>query len=329
MSDARLIWLHARMIEHRDAGAAMSGMQIAVMAVLLAHDAQGLAAITKAEIGALIGVKERQVANILKELEGVLALIQTRRDGGAGKGRAPNRYLIRPDATGNPVPATWRIQQSSASNPVPANLSNQHLTAGSEAGNQQPSADLACGKHPERVIEHVGARAEPLPNNTTYPVLYPEKVEVVLNGSARAMPAHELAAIIFERVNSPWLDPDRSQTLARSVGKIKRWQEAGCDFDEDILPTIVRLMRGKREAVRSLGYFEDAIRQAAAQRMAADAPIKPVSADEASNGQRTGAARAAGHHAGVSGESFTDFMRRQCAPGEPIDYGRVDSIPID
>jgi DNA-binding MarR family transcriptional regulator len=106
MSAQRFLWLFDQMHD-----VPMNSRQIAVMFVLLARDERGLQSITKAELGALIGVQERQVTNILKSLEEGLSLIETRRNGGKGKGRTANAYAIRPDATGNPVPATWSYRQ--------------------------------------------------------------------------------------------------------------------------------------------------------------------------------------------------------------------------
>ncbi len=135
---SRLLWLYDQMTEHE-----MTGMQTAVMVVLLARDEAGLAAISKAEIGALVGVRERQVTTILIQLEETLSLIQKERRGGSGKGRAPNVYVIRPDATGRPVPDTWCVPQSSAGYPEPAKISNAQPGAGSQSGSQEP---VACGE---------------------------------------------------------------------------------------------------------------------------------------------------------------------------------------
>ena len=181
MSERRLLWLYDQMTEQE-----MTGQQIAVMVVLLARDAAELGSITKAEIGSLVGVQERQVSTVLKQLEEKLSLVQKQRNGGSGKGRAPNNYIVRPDATGNPVPETWRRhqvagsgnEQSSAGNPVPAKTSNQQSNTGSDGRSVAPAA---CGEVLPP-IEHAAARGRANLKTTTTE-LYPERLELVCVGS--------------------------------------------------------------------------------------------------------------------------------------------------
>lgn len=187
-NQSRYAWLYDRMIEME-----MKPHHVAVMFVLLVRDDLELGPVTKAEMGALIGVKERQVSTVLKEVEESLCLIQKQRRGGAGKGRVANNYVVRPDATGNPVPAAWRRQptadsgnqQSSTGNPVPAKNSNQQSTAGSDGRSVAP---VACGELPSRENKHAPARAQLTFKNTTLSELNSETDESSFESVAREMP---------------------------------------------------------------------------------------------------------------------------------------------
>ncbi|MGE0533167.1 MAG: hypothetical protein AB7P35_17800 [Hyphomonadaceae bacterium] len=184
MSAQRFIWLYDRLTELE-----MSGVQIAVMFVLIAREEIGLPPITKAELGALVGIGERQVTNVLAKLQGGLKLIEKQRSGGVGKGRGANRYVVRADATGNPMPATQyrqpisgsRNKQPSAGTPLPVAPSNRQPSSGSQPGNPVP---VACGEVAAPCIS-TGARAQKLTLNTTSQ-LYPERAESSFESEARA-----------------------------------------------------------------------------------------------------------------------------------------------
>lgn len=161
----RFLWLYDRITETE-----MSGMQIAVMFVLLARDEAGLRAITKSEIGALVGVSDRQVTTVLTQLERDLSLIKTQRNGGTGKGRVANSYLVRPDANGSEVPVAWGNKKPSSGNQLPVTVSNQQSSSGSElpvAGNAPEISGshggsvlpVACGEILPP-IKHAHARVE-------------------------------------------------------------------------------------------------------------------------------------------------------------------------
>lgn len=261
MADQRLLWLLAQAEEHE-----LSTAQVAVLSMLLALDARDRAQITKAQLGDLVKLKERQVANVLKELEGhVAAFIKKQRAGGAGKGRAANSYAIRPDATSNPVPAAWYLQQSSAGNAVPSASPDQHSNTGNEVL-------VACELPPE---------IPPLRDNQTPLELNLQAVELeassgkppakVLNGRATSMLSEDLADIIVEHVNSRWLDPTKAAGLDSSHPRIKVWMQAGADFDSDILPTIVTVCaRPHKKAIGSWTYFDQPIAEAIERRRAAE-----------------------------------------------------------
>lgn len=250
-----------------------------MLAILLALDAEGRAGITKVELGALVGIKERQVANVLKDLEGeVLAFIKKQPRGGAGKGRAANTYDIRPDATGNVVPATWFRQQPIAGNAVPSASPDQQ----SITGTTLPVAQIEDAEFVDNPAAPIstGAHAQKLTLNTTLSELNPEPVELAstsaardakpmkLNGSAKAMDADALLANLIRIVGSPILEEAKVR-LGKTAEFLPLWIADGADFDADIVPT-VREVCGRMggERLRSLKYFDDAVRIAARSRIA-------------------------------------------------------------
>lgn len=260
-ADNRLDWLIDQAAEHP-----LTTSQFAVLAALLALGPSGMAKVTKVELGALIGLKERQVANVLKELEAhVGAFITAQRNGRAG-----NSYAIRPDAIGNPLPATWRRsddnQHSVAGIPLPVTNHNQHSAAGQ-----------ACEQPASRMIQNADARAEKLTLNTNLSENYPEtdrQLPVVVVEASRPS-GHVLADRIADRAGSPWLDPakQKSGRLYRECGRITTWMRTGADFELDIMPTIIRMCGTAYEPIQSWNFFEREVLKAHAQRLAAEQPI--------------------------------------------------------
>jgi len=310
-NQSRYFWLFDRMAEIE-----MKPQQIAVLFTLLVRDDMGGEPLTKAELGALIGVKERQVSTLLKDIQDDLKLIEKQRRGGAGKGRVANIYVVRPDATGNPVPETWcrqaiadsGNQQSSTGNPVPAENSNQHATAGSSTSKAMP---FACGQVEDAEYEHaptrvednlltleIGSSSEPVESSFNNRA---SATVVHLNGTAKALPAHTLLSKLIEIVDSPSLDA-RSAGLAKTCQLIPQWMADGADFDADIVPTVSGMCaRMQGEPIRSLAYFTAAVRSAASTRMAiAKRAPNPITPSEATH-----------DHAARASEPGADYTRRK------------------
>lgn len=244
---------------------------------------------SQAEIAAIVQMTDRSIRAALKLLEAA-GLIKRRRNPGAGDGRCPDTITLE-----QPEPISADVRQpENASGATGTNFRGNRKTVP-----QQPepiSAELAEPISGEVVdnfgahIEHAHARAEtPITNTYTQVELYPERpspsstAAVVLNGRARSMPAHELARVAVDAVNSPWLDPHKSQKLITTAGRFQVWQQAGADFDTDILPTIRALCVRATEPIRTWTYFDNAIRAAIAQRIEAEAPMLPVTISEARN----------------------------------------------
>lgn len=357
--ETRLLWLYNELLDHAgDERRELKPAHATVMLVLLARDYLREAPITKAELGAIVGLKERQVHSILKDLEGgIQNYLLKKRQGGKGRGRAANIYEIRGDATGGQVQPDWpsyqqsstgkQLQvasnaQSSAGNAVPSASPDRQSVARENTPKPSKELPVACGEILPP-IEHAPARGNTNLKLRDTSQLYPERAELAataarepirLNGKARGMAAHALAAVIFDEVNSPFLDPNRSQSLSTSAGVIHSLMDAGADFDLDILPTIKRIMANKREHIRSLGYFEDAIRQHAAARMAAEAPRLPITPAEANTHDHTSSTSVDGirvRREPVSPATAARLQRRarREAERQPIDYGRVDSQRVD
>ena len=99
-SCAALLWLFEE-AQRRE----FKPRQVAVVMMLLAAQAAGHSSITKLQLGALVGLSERQVAEALRE---VADIIKTRRGGRNG-----NRYLVTGVSTGGPPPGRiWRNDSS-------------------------------------------------------------------------------------------------------------------------------------------------------------------------------------------------------------------------
>lgn len=152
----RFLWLYDQIEEQP-----MTGMEIAVLFVLLARDESGLKAINKADIGALVGVSERHVTTLLKDLEG--KLIKKAKGEKVGRGRAPNRYVFRPDSVGAPIPDNW-ITNSKSGTGVHEQNDKIDADAVFRVENQSPNSGtggpVICGEVLPPVKEHAGARVE-------------------------------------------------------------------------------------------------------------------------------------------------------------------------
>lgn len=182
-------------------------------------------------------------------------------------------------------------------------------------------------------IENADARVEDNLLTSNNLELYPERVELavtvpakVLNGSARGLPAQQLAEVLADHANNPFLDPSKYDGLRTTCGRIHRWITAGADFDADILPTVVRLAAKANKPVRSWGYFEDAVREATATRLASEAPMEIITPSEVTH-ERAYATR------GPTGikrksHSYIDDLVQGMREGSPIDGGRLDSRPV-
>lgn len=152
----RFLWLYDQLTERP-----MKGMQIAVLFVLLVRDEAGLPPVTKADLGALIGVTERHVSNILRELQYDLALIQARKGSKPGKGRAPNCYVTRPDSIGAPVPDDW-ITNCKTGTVVPEKTDKKVSASADSVVSRNPKTGTtvheACGEPAPPMDKHGRAR---------------------------------------------------------------------------------------------------------------------------------------------------------------------------
>ncbi len=275
MSCPALQWLIARA---EDNAGRFTPAHVAVLAILLAYESEGLAKVTKAKIGSLIGVGERQVANILRDLEGELCgLIKAKRSGRAG-----NAYQLRPDAIGNPVPVEWTNRQSVSGNQKPVTNDNRQPTSAQNAtGNQFPGSGLPV--EAQSVSQHAPARAETLTNNITLSESYPETPEmvVIVARASSDTPPPPAWQRVLDAVRSPFLDENKDQRLILEGHIVASWLRDGADEELDIIPTVRALIARKRERV-PWGYFDRAVRECASKRLRAQQanPIKPAEADD-------------------------------------------------
>jgi len=182
MKAQRFLWLYDQLTEQE-----MSGMQVAILFIILARDEAGMRPATKAELGHLIGVTERHAATILKELQYDLNLILARKGEKAGKGRAPNRYVPRPDSTGAAIPDDWVLNCKTGTtvhektDKATAASADSVVSRKSKTGT---AVQEACGEPRAPMNRNAGARAAPDKITTQVSKLNPERSVCV----ARAMP---------------------------------------------------------------------------------------------------------------------------------------------
>lgn len=155
---SRFLWLYDQLTERE-----MTPQQIAVLFVLIAREEAGMPAITKYELGALVGVTERYVATILSELQKELQLILTTKGEKKGRGRAPNKYLIRADSNGAPIPDDWIVNCKSGTT-VPEQKRKTDASVALSVENPSPNSGtggpVICGEVLPPMKEHAGARVE-------------------------------------------------------------------------------------------------------------------------------------------------------------------------
>lgn len=155
---SRFLWLYDQLTERE-----MTPQQIAVLFVLIAREEAGMPAVTKYELGALVGVTERYVATILSELQKELQLILATKGEKKGRGRAPNKYIIRADSNGAPIPDDWIVNCKSGTT-VPEQKRKTDATAALSVENPSPNSGtgepVICGEVLPPMKEHAGARVE-------------------------------------------------------------------------------------------------------------------------------------------------------------------------
>jgi len=164
--------------------------QVAVLAMLLASQSAGHVSITKLQIGALVGLSERQVAEALREIADI---IETRRGGRNG-----NRYVVRDGSTGSQPPEVERRLSNITSGLPPVIKHNQRPTTGSQPPvtdhNQRPAAVEILPPIRTRT------RAETPINITTTTQLYPERPE----SSGESVTQRALTTVaVPERLSGP------------------------------------------------------------------------------------------------------------------------------
>lgn len=280
---------------------------------------------TRAEISAAAGCGESTVPRAVRKLESIGAIKRVPIPGKA------NDYAVqvRPDTgiPGDTGIATSRVAKSTRITKVP------ELSDTGADGDTGQAVDNAGGH-----IKHAHARAEPK-QITTLSELNPETLSPsststapkILNGSAAGMTAHALAAIVVETVNSRRLDPSKFEGLGNTTARIKAWMNAGCDFDQDIIPGVragCAALERECEFARTWNYFTNFVLKASKQRKAAE---QPIDVEAPHDQHRTGASDASNiRRERVSPTTAARHRRRaeREAQRDAIDLGRVESERI-
>lgn len=255
-----------------------SSAKFLLVAIASRTDSAGELQASQTELARLVQISDRQVRTLLKALEGA-GLIIRKRNAGVGSGRVADRIIL-PLAQPEEISACVQPETISAGNRKSAPRQPEEIS---------PATGKDFRRQPEEISAFEATGNPPLNIYKTPQEIYPEPLELVssvvddVRAGASAKPAYELARIIVDRVNSPWLDPNKSQKLPRTAGRIHVWLEAGADFDLDVLPTVTgvcKRMNGHGEQIESWSYFDKAVRKATAQRKAAEQPMDLILADQ-------------------------------------------------
>lgn len=264
-------------------------------------DDDGRLVMAQADLWRHMGIGERQTRAAVSALVSGGYLKRTRR-GTIGKGRTPDL-----------LSANFRPSVDKGEKPPPVPLSAKKQRS-ADVGDASPppsaksdSADNAV-KLPVSAIQDAefvdntaapigtGARAQKLTLNTTLSELNPEPVELAstavaareapplkLNGSAKAMPAHQLLANLI-RIVDHWA-LQHTKGIHNTCALIPQWMADGADFDIDIVPTVAALCARKTgQPASTLRYFDAAVREAARTRIIIERqPPNPITASEARN----------------------------------------------
>lgn len=167
----------------------------------------------------------------------------------------------------------------------------------------QVTAILAAPRTPKQTQDVVVGIATdtgispPYDINSTPQEVYPERAEAsfdsgvsplkILNGSAKGMPAYQLASKLIEIIDSPSL-ASRNGKLHSTCGEVRAWIDDGADFDSDVVPTVADLCSRKGgKPILSWKYFTEAVRDAATTRLAIEERnLNPIGVGQAHE-QRT------------------------------------------
>lgn len=283
---------------------------------------------TRARIAAAAGCGESTVPRAVRRLEKVGALKRT--IGAPGKA---NTYevLVRSD-TGIARDTGITTTRVASKTRIAKVRESGETGATSETGQTENA--------PRAHIEHAPACAAPVQTITLPVEDYTETVVLVeavvarepaphiLNGAAKSMPAHLLADKLIEIANSPWLLPN-TLGLSKTVQEIRGWITDECDFDQDIVPTVIDLCArypGKRP-LTTWKYFSGAVRDAALTRIALEERARnPITLEEANaHVQHAPRNRNAGPDYGRGKSNHhTDELLRDILDGPPHGDGRMD-----
>ncbi len=255
----------------------LPAQQYALLVMLARLSVDGRVTISKIDLGARVGLKERQTYTVLQFLA-ARGLITINHNAGEGAGRLPSTYSLL--ATGSALPIAPMQHVADCLNAT----GNQVPIAAQPIGNVLPIA-------PRQQTADCPGIGPPKENNQTPRELYPEPLE--LEAAVAAAPrARPPADRVVEAIASPLLDPSKSLRLVETSTVVAKWIEAGADLELDVIPTVSRLIARRVEPVRTWAYFTSAVREAAAERLA---PVTPIQPAEAFDGQRPQPyARAAG-----------------------------------
>lgn len=94
-------------------------------------------------------------------------------------------------------------------------------------------------------------------------------VEARASAEENDWPEVDAAARLVEAVASPWLDPNKSQGLVTTAGRLTAWRREGASWRRDVVPIVQALCADRRQPVASWKFFDAAVARSIADGRAA------------------------------------------------------------
>jgi hypothetical protein len=142
-----------------------------------------------------------------------------------------------------------------------ASTAKRNSTGNSTGKQPDHSTGIPCGIPPEtRPLAHVRDITSTSENNLSSVVVVLPRTEIPHDD----WPKGDLLRLLVEAADSPRLDPQKSDRLVLSAGRITAWRRDGASWLHDVLPTVTAISRQRGQPIGTWTYFDKAIAQSIA-----------------------------------------------------------------
>lgn len=155
--------------------------------------------------------------------------------------------------------------------------------SGSSDGRADPAQSIEVRTKIDCLIEGAGAEVREVePDSAADPPLVPtQEIErnslVLYAGEPRPMLVGENEMECLQEVYAKGGVHDTGHYLAENLRYVREWAALGCDLNLDVLPAVQgKLLADEPEGVRSLKFYDGAVRSAYAKRMARENGTQPA-----------------------------------------------------